>query len=131
MIAVARRLRSARRLLDFAKWGSFGGMQPHNDAGFDQFASYSGGEDCVATVVGMGWFDNPCEAAGADWFAKNLAVTVPNEPPDQHGCYPVKRPFVCSKPALPGTTAFSCAPTAAMYTSQELHYSCHGAVVAS
>ena len=114
-------------LLDFAKWGTLGAMQPNNDAGSDQCASYNVGEDCVVTVVGMGWFDNPCEAAGADWFAKNLA-TVPNEPPDQHGCYPVKRHFVCSKPAQPGTTAFSCAPTAAMCTSQELHYSYHSAV---
>jgi hypothetical protein len=114
-------------LLDFAKWAKDQGGQPDNDAGFDQCASYSGGEDCVVTAVGMGWWDTPCEAAGADWFAKS-AVPVPNEPPDQHGCYPVKRHFVCSKPAQPGTTAFSCAPTAAMYTSQELHYSYHSPV---
>eukprot|EP01046_Picozoa_sp_COSAG06_P037674 COSAG06_NODE_4277_length_4410_cov_5.807237_2_plen_708_part_00 len=109
-------------LLDFYKWGTLAGGQPNNDAGSDQCGSYSSGEDCVAAVPGLGWFDDPCEAAGADWFAKH-ALPVPNEPPDQHGCYPVKFPFVCSKPAQPGTTALSCAPTAALYTSQQQRYS--------
>jgi hypothetical protein len=104
--------------LDFARWSTEVGGQPNNEAGSDRCASYNVGEDCVATVAGKGWYDFPCEVAGAHWFAM-YGAAVPDEPVDQHGCYPHKRPFVCSKPALPGTIAFSRAPTVALYTTQQ------------
>ena len=88
-------------LLNFDKWGTGFGGQPNNDP-IDQCGSYNS-EDCVVAVPGYGWYDDPCEVVGAEWLTQHM-FAVPNEPPDQHGCYPFKLPFVCSTPALSGTT---------------------------
>ena len=58
-------------------------------------ASFSG-EDCTA-ITSRGWWDAPCEVDGA-------APGGEGELPGQPGCYLSSHPFVCSKPALPGTT---------------------------
>lgn len=47
------------------------------------------GNDCAA-ISSRGWEDYPCEVTGL---------------PDKPGCYPHQLPFVCAKPALPGTVA--------------------------
>ena len=78
--------------LAFSSWGV---GQPNDLSHGDNCASYSG-EDCTLITV-TGWFDSRCEVYGA-------APGGEGELPGQPGCYPVKRPFVCSKPALPGTT---------------------------
>ena len=78
--------------LAFSSWGV---GQPNDLSHGDNCASYSG-EDCTLITV-TGWFDSRCEVGGA-------APGGEGELPGQPGCYPVKRPFVCSKPALPGTT---------------------------
>ena len=77
---------------DFEAWT---GSEP-NELGPDapQCAAFTG-EDCGAMTMN-GWFDRPCEVHNGESV---YGGTAGGEVPGQPGCYPHRKPFVCSKPA--------------------------------